>query len=88
MNQTQNFRNMFREYDVRGRVNDEELNEESVSTIIKAFGTLLRRLDPENRKVVIGYDNRSYSPGFSEVAKEAMAQCGFDVFDFAYAQAS
>ncbi|MHC4742530.1 MAG: phosphomannomutase/phosphoglucomutase [Planctomycetota bacterium] len=77
----QNFINMFREYDIRGRVNEEELNEESVSRIIRAFGTLLRKLDPENEKVVIGYDNRSYSPLFSEVTKEAMVQCGFHVFD-------
>lgn len=77
----QNFRNMFREYDIRGRVNDEELNEDSVSLILSAFGTLLRRLDQTSNTIVIGYDNRSYSPGFSEVAKEAMVRCGFHVID-------
>jgi phosphomannomutase/phosphoglucomutase len=77
----QNFRNMFREYDVRGRVNDEELNEDSSSRIIKAFGTMLRKLDQTSNTVVIGYDNRSYSPGFSEVAKKALVQCGFHVID-------
>lgn len=77
----QNFRNMFREYDVRGRVNDEELNEDSVSLIVKAFATLLREHDPRNNTVVIGYDNRSYSPAFSEVAIESMVQCGFHVID-------
>jgi len=81
MNQTQNFRNMFREYDVRGRVSDDELNEDSVSLIIKAFGTWLRKINQKNNTVVIGYDNRSYSPRFSEVAKEAMVQCGFHVID-------
>ena len=77
----QNFRNMFREYDVRGRVNDEELNDDSVSLIIKAFGALLKRHDQTNNTVVVGYDNRSYSPRFSEVAIEAMVQCGFHVID-------
>ena len=77
----QNFKNMFREYDVRGRVNDEELNEDSVSLIIKAFGTWLKKFDQTHKTVIIGYDNRSYSPGFSEVAKEAMKQCGFRVID-------
>ncbi len=72
---------MFREYDVRGRVNDEELNEDSVSLIVKAFATLLRKHDPTNDTVVIGYDNRSYSPRFSEVAIEAMVQCGFHVIN-------
>lgn len=77
----QNFRNMFREYDIRGRVNDEELNEDSVLLIIKSFGTWLRKHDQVNKTVIIGYDNRSYSPRFSEVAKEAMVQCGFHVID-------
>jgi len=77
----QNFRNMFREYDVRGRVNDEELNEDSTSLIIKAFGTFLQRHGQTNKTVVIGYDNRSYSPRFSKVAIEAMEQCGFHVID-------
>lgn len=77
----QNFRNMFREYDVRGRVNDEELNEDSVSLIVRAFGTWLQRSGQTNSVVVIGYDNRSYSPRFSEVAKEAIAHCGFHVID-------
>ena len=78
---SQNFRNMFREYDVRGRVNDEELNEDSVSVIAKAFGTLLRKHDPTNNTVVIGYDNRSYSPRFSQVAIETMVRCGFHVIN-------
>ncbi len=77
----QHFKNMFREYDVRGRVNEEELNEDSVSLIIKAFGTLLRGIDRGNNTVVIGYDNRSYSPRFSQVAIDAMVQCGFHVID-------
>ena len=77
----QNFRNMFREYDIRGRVDDEELNDDSVAIIVRAFGTLLRRLDKTNNNIVVGYDNRSYSPRFSEVAKEAIAKCGFHVFD-------
>lgn len=75
------FKNMFREYDIRGRVNDDELNDNSVALIVKAFGTLLRRYDPTNNTVVIGYDNRSYSPRFSDVAAQAMVRCGFHVID-------
>jgi phosphomannomutase/phosphoglucomutase len=77
----QNFRNMFREYDIRGRVNDEEFNEGSVSLITKAFASLLRGHGQTDNTVVIGYDNRSYSPHFSEVAAEAMVHCGFHVID-------
>lgn len=78
---SQNFRNMFREYDVRGRVNDEELNNDSVALIVRAYATFLREHDPQNNTVVVGYDNRSYSPGFSEVAIDTMVQCGFRVID-------
>jgi len=81
MQADQNFRNMFREYDIRGRVNDEELNEDSISLIAKAFGTFLRRHYPTNNTVVIGYDNRSYSPRFSDVVAQAMVRCGFHVID-------
>jgi len=77
----QNFRNMFREYDIRGRVSDDEFNEGSVALIIEAFGTLLRRYRPADNMVVVGYDNRSYSPDFCQVAAEAMARCGFHVID-------
>jgi len=73
------FLSMFREYDVRGRVNDEELNDDSVLLIMKAFATLLRSYDPTNHTVVIGYDNRAYSPGFADIAAGAMAECGFHV---------
>lgn len=72
---------MFREYDIRGRVSDEELNKGSVDLIIRAFGTMLLRHNPDQKKVVVGYDNRSYSPGFSKVAVKAMRECGFDVWD-------
>ena len=51
---------MFREYDIRGRVSSDELNEQSVSVIATAYGTFLKRRDIG--KVVIGHDNRDSSP--------------------------
>jgi phosphomannomutase/phosphoglucomutase len=74
-------RHMFREYDIRGQVNDDELNEDSVTRIIKGFGTLLQRYKPRNKKVVVGYDNRVESQRFSQVVVQAMMQCGFNVID-------
>jgi len=47
---------MFREYDIRGMVNDEELNPASVEVIGRAFGTFLDRLGIED--IVVGYDSR------------------------------
>ncbi|WP_459928119.1 phosphomannomutase/phosphoglucomutase [Desulfosporosinus burensis] len=70
---------MFREYDIRGRVNEEELNDESVALLTKAFSTFLDRVSI--KRVVVGYDNRSYSEGFSEVAINTFVKMGFEVFD-------
>jgi phosphomannomutase/phosphoglucomutase len=47
---------MFREYDIRGKVNDEELNSHSTEIIGKAFGTFLDRLGIDD--VVVGFDSR------------------------------
>lgn len=47
---------MFREYDIRGKVNDEELNARSTEIIGKAFGTFLDRLGIFD--VVVGFDSR------------------------------
>ncbi|HWN46554.1 MAG TPA: phosphomannomutase/phosphoglucomutase [Steroidobacteraceae bacterium] len=47
---------MFREYDIRGRVNDEELNPISAEWIGRGFGTFLARRDVEH--MVVGYDCR------------------------------
>ncbi len=49
-------RTMFREYDIRGRVNDRELNATSAEWIGRGFGTFLDRRDI--RDMVVGYDSR------------------------------
>ncbi|HBW37496.1 phosphomannomutase/phosphoglucomutase [Desulfosporosinus sp. BICA1-9] len=74
-----NFKSMFREYDIRGRVSEEELNDESVALITKAFSTFLDRASIN--RVVVGYDNRSYSERFAEVAINTFVKMGFEVFD-------
>lgn len=57
------FRSMFREYDIRGRVCDEELCPENVYRIVKAYSKYLRRR--KIMRAVVGYDNRSCSPAFA-----------------------
>jgi phosphomannomutase/phosphoglucomutase len=47
---------MFREYDIRGRVADEELNAASAEWIGRGFGTFLARRGIED--MVVGYDCR------------------------------
>ncbi|HHV59451.1 MAG TPA: phosphomannomutase/phosphoglucomutase [Clostridiaceae bacterium] len=72
------FRSMFREYDIRGRVNDEELNEESVSLIVKGFASFLAKRGIN--RVVVGYDNRRYSPAFAKSAVDSLVSSGMEVF--------
>jgi len=49
-------RTMFREYDIRGRVNDAELNATSAEWIGKGFGTFLDKRGIQD--MVVGYDSR------------------------------
>ena len=47
---------MFREYDIRGRVNDDELNANTAELIGKGYGSFLEKRGIEN--LVVGYDSR------------------------------
>lgn len=70
---------MFREYDLRGRVSDRELNERSVKLIGRGFASFLNR-----RKIntaVVGHDFRSYSPKFHAVLISALMESGVNVID-------
>ena len=73
------FRAMFREYDLRGLVAEDELSDDSVRLIANAFGRLLetRGID----RAVVGYDNRPASPGFKEAAVAGLTAAGIDVVD-------
>ena len=68
---------MFREYDLRGRVSDEELNDYSMSIIAKAYGTMLRNRGIE--KAVVGYDLRSDSKRLTESAIVGLRSTGINV---------
>lgn len=72
------FKSMFREYDIRGRVNKEELCPENVYKIVKAYCKYLKRRNIT--RAVCGYDNRACSPAFAEAAVKALRECGIDVF--------
>lgn len=73
-----NFNSMFREYDIRGRVNEEELCPENVYRIVKAYAMYLRKRGIS--KSVVGYDNRECSPAFAESAIRALREMGIDVY--------
>lgn len=68
---------MFREYDIRGRESDDELNIHSVNLIAKAYGTFLKR----NKIIaaVVGHDNRKTSEDFYSISIKALRSTGIDV---------
>ena len=70
---------MFREYDLRGRVAEGELTDDSVRLIANAFGRLM--LARGNDRVVVGYDNRPASPGFKDAAVSGLLAAGLEVVD-------
>ncbi len=73
------FRNMFREYDLRGRVSEKELSTESVFKIARAFGQLLQKRNIND--IVIGYDNRKTSFEFKNSAVTGLLSTGCNVVD-------
>ncbi len=68
---------MFREYDIRGRVNDDELNAGSAETIGRAFGTFLHRRGIED--AVVGYDSRFGSVDIKDGLVEGLRAAGRNV---------
>jgi phosphomannomutase/phosphoglucomutase len=67
---------MFREYDIRGR-EGEELNEEAVSRIARAYGAWL--IKRGIKRCVIGHDNRRTSESYYEAAKNSLVYSGLEV---------
>lgn len=70
---------MFREYDIRGQVNENELNSESCKQIGYAFGIYLKK-----RKIItaiVGCDNRPYAEGLKRAAIEGLTEAGINVLE-------
>lgn len=70
---------MFREYDIRGQVSDEELNEESCKAIGKGFGTFLKRHNVG--ETVVGFDAREYSERLKEALVSGIISTGVNVVE-------
>ena len=68
---------MFREYDIRGKESDDELNVTSVTLIAKSYGTFLRKHGIT--MAVIGYDNRKSSEDFYHAAIDGLRSTGVNV---------
>ena len=72
-------RTMFREYDIRGMVNNRELNEESMQKIARSFSIFLKKRNV--RECVVGHDCREYSPGLQKAFLNELLSCGINVVD-------
>ena len=74
---------MFREYDLRGRVNGTELNEKTAEIIAKGFSRFLA--NHKINQVVIGYDAREYSERLKNAFVKGLLQSGINVIDIGQA---
>ncbi|HZO71235.1 MAG TPA: phosphomannomutase/phosphoglucomutase [Ktedonobacteraceae bacterium] len=70
---------MFREYDLRGRENEQELNSRSALLIGKGYGTFLRRKGI--KMTVLGHDNRRTSEEMHAAIRDGLISCGIHVID-------
>lgn len=70
---------MFREYDLRGREADDELNNSSMYYIARGFATYLRDLNIAD--CVVGHDARVTSLGFQKSAIKGLRASGINVID-------
>lgn len=70
---------MFREYDIRGRETDDELNENSVYRIGRGFGKMLR--DRNIYEAIVGRDARRTSEQFHAQIIRALTESGIAVVD-------
>lgn len=73
---------IFKAYDIRG-VYPEDINEEDVYTIAKAYATFLMQENPEKEslEVVVGQDMRLSSPSLAQKAVEGLLSLGVNVVD-------
>ena len=70
---------MFREYDIRGRENEAELNPISMELIGKGYGTFLQKRGI--KEVVAGHDNRKTSEEFYGAAIRGVLSTGCNIIE-------
>ena len=70
---------MFREYDMRGREANDELNDGSMYHIGKGFGTFLIKRGVT--EAVVGHDARGTSESFHANVIKGLLECGVNVID-------
>lgn len=71
---------IFREYDIRGQVKPQEITPANVELIGRAFAVYLQKRQLP-KKVVLGYDYRSYSLALKEGVKKGLLKSGCHIVD-------
>ncbi|MDP2858990.1 MAG: phosphomannomutase/phosphoglucomutase [Bacillota bacterium] len=71
-------RQIFREYDIRGKVGT-DLTPETVTTVARAYSTYLR--DRGTTQAIVGRDNRLSSGSFRDAVVSGLTGSGIDVTD-------
>lgn len=74
--------NIFREYDIRGIV-DEDLSEEFANILGKAFGTYLQSFGTKD--VLVARDTRTTSPSYQKALMEGLTSTGCNAYDMGVA---
>src|SRR3989344_2098838 len=72
-------RTMFREYDLRGKESEDELNDTSMYYIGRGFGTWLKRHGIT--QAVVGHDARATSESFHGQVIKALLETGINAVD-------
>jgi len=70
---------MFRKYDLRGRVDDKELNKESMSYIAKGFASMLEQ--DKIKDVIVGYDGGLGAKKLTKFFIKGLVDSGRNVID-------
>ncbi len=70
---------MFREYDLKGRESEDELNEKSIYFIARGFATYLIKAGVSD--CVVGFDARETSESFHHSAIKGLTESGINVID-------
>ncbi len=72
-------RTMFRAYDIRGEINESELNENSINFIAKGFAKMLH--DRGVKQAVVGMDARPYNDKLHSALIDGLTGSGINVVD-------
>ncbi len=70
---------MFREYDIRGKMNSKELNPATAELIGKGYGTFLKKQSVDT--AVVGHDSRHGSEDLKDAVARGLVSTGCNVID-------